>query len=90
MSSTRYAAPGAPLHQNRYASSPEFGGGLLGNLVAKRCRTIPKAEDREVIWTRQQRSWEEGGMETLPGELLRLCPELIGTKGMQELGITPG
>jgi hypothetical protein len=63
--STRHAAPGGPLRQERFASS--FEQGLLANLVAKRCITIDRAETRAAVWFAQWKSWQPGGL----GELLR-------------------
>jgi hypothetical protein len=60
MSNTRYAAPGAPMRQEKFASSREFNSGLLGNLVAKRCIVLPKQEDRELIWFLQELSHRTG------------------------------
>lgn len=49
MSSTRVAKPGSPLRQERFASSKAYRKGLLGNLVAKRCRTIKAANCRSLV-----------------------------------------
>jgi hypothetical protein len=89
MSSTRYAKPGSPLKQNRYASSPEFGAGLLGNLVAKRCRVLESAEDRELIWALQYFSNREGGLAQVAAGLREQFAARIGTKKMREFGVKP-
>jgi hypothetical protein len=49
MSSTRKAEPGAPLRQERYASSGDYARGLLGNLVAKRTARLTSRAARERI-----------------------------------------
>ena len=57
MSSTRYAPPGAPIAQKRYASSEEYRTALSGLLVAKRCALLGhEPELRDLIWFMQDRS----------------------------------
>ena len=60
MSSTRHAQPGKPLRQERFASS--FEGGLLANLVAKRCAEMEEGEGRATVWFLQWLSWQPGGL----------------------------
>lgn len=79
MSSTRYAAPGSPLAQSRYASSEEYRTALGGLLVAKRCSLLgADPELREFIWFLQERSLPDiystggrvGSVELIADELL--------------------
>lgn len=57
MSSTRLAAVGAPLSQERYASSEVYRTALSGHLVAKRCAVLDAdPELRDLIWFIQDRS----------------------------------
>ena len=55
MSSTRHAKPGSGFRQEKYSSG--FKGGLLANLVAKRCRQLEPA-DRQAVWFLQMISWQ--------------------------------
>jgi hypothetical protein len=87
MSSTRHAQPGAPLRQERYCSSSEFERGLLANLVGKRCECIDRAEDREMIYFLQSRSWMEGGLAAFAQELMAAYPDRVATLAMQRIGI---
>jgi hypothetical protein len=67
---TRTAAPGGPLRQERFASSPRFERGLSANLVALCCSTIAEPSDRAPLWFVQYRSWMPGGLDKLARELL--------------------
>ena len=71
MSNTRYAQPGSPLNQNRFASSPDIERGLLGNLVALKCAGIEAAEDRELLYWLQSISHKPGGLAGIATEALR-------------------
>jgi len=90
MSSTRHAALGSPMKQNRYASSPELEKGLLANMVAKRCSVIERAEDRELIWFLQHLSHQEGGLKRLATQLCEEHPEQIATPAMRSIGTKAG
>jgi len=90
VSNTRHAAPGAPLKQQRYASSPELETGLLANLVAKRCRTIESQADRELVWFLQLLSHRQGGLAAVARELRERFADRMGTKAMRRIGIKPG
>jgi AAA domain len=48
MSSTRYAKPGQPFSQERFAAT-RSGEMLLGNLVAKKCETVRSSKHRRLI-----------------------------------------
>lgn len=50
MSSTRKARAGSPMRQERYASAAAYKGGLLGNLVARRCSLVRSRDARDVIY----------------------------------------
>ena len=83
---TRRAKDDSVLHQNRYASSPEFERGLLANLVAKRVSILDDKADRELIWFLQYLSHQEGGMAAVAAALLSQYPNRIGTRAMVEIG----
>ena len=83
---TRYAQPGAPLSQEKFASSQEFAGGLQANLVAKRCRLLDDQADRELIWAIQYWSHQEGGLKKIVRELATQFPQRIGTCLMHKYG----
>jgi hypothetical protein len=53
---TRYAKPGEPLNQERYASS--YDRGLLGNLVSKRYARLESPVEKQLIWFIQWLSWQ--------------------------------
>ena len=90
MSSTRYAKPGSPLSQGRFASSPALNNGLRGNLVALRCATIDSREDRELIWALQYLSYGERGLEKITAGLLEKFGDRLGNRHMIEFGVKPG
>ncbi|HEV2331190.1 MAG TPA: AAA family ATPase [Verrucomicrobiae bacterium] len=86
MSNTRTTNDDSVLHQNRFASSPEFERGLLGNLVAKRASMLDNKADRELIWFLQYLSHQEGGLAAVATELLSKYPQRIGTAAMLTIG----
>ena len=86
MSNTRRAADNSVLHQNRFASSPEFERGLLANLVAKRTSILENKADRDLVWFVQYLSHQEGGLAAVATDLLRKYPERPGTKAMVGIG----
>ena len=69
MSSTRKAKDDTVFHQYRYASSPEFGRGLIANLVARRCSVLDSKADRELIWWLQYQSHQAGSIPVLAQDL---------------------
>jgi len=96
MSSTRHAAAGSPLRQERYTSSPAITDtGLKPACVAKRCAVLDDAARREAIWFLQARSHQPGGLASVAAALMeqfpaRLCPPgLVGFKGNPEAMLTP-
>lgn len=90
MSSTRKSRDNFAYHQNRYASSPEFGRGLLGNLVAKRCDLIESRADRELVWFIQCLSHREGGVAGLAEKLLEKNANKIQTEEMAQMKLKAG
>jgi hypothetical protein len=90
MSSTRYAPEGAPLKQERFASSGNFQRGLMANLVVKRTEALDDPRDRELIWFLQLLSHQDGGLGKVAKELCIMSPERIGTRTMQKRGTRPG
>jgi hypothetical protein len=89
MSNTRHASAGAPLRQERFASSEEFAPGLMANLVAKRCACLQDIGDRELLWLIQSRSWGPGGLRGFVADLLQWFPDEFATPTMRELGVGP-
>lgn len=89
MSNTRHARAGTSLRQERFASSPELQRGLMANLVVKRTSVLRDAEERKLIWAVQLLSHEEGGLQKLAEELLRLWPDRIASPTMQKIGTEP-
>lgn len=84
MSSTRRAAPGKPLRQERWSSSPEFDRGILANLTAQRCELLDCVEDRQSIWFIQYMS-HVLGLKNLAVELKARFGDMIGTPTMRKL-----
>ncbi|MBW7896495.1 MAG: AAA family ATPase [Opitutaceae bacterium] len=83
MSSTRYASPGSPYRQERYAASEAFKINLSGVLVAKRCAVL--TDDHELanlIWHIQDQSLPDpyqvghraGSITALARDLLAHAP----------------
>jgi histone H3/H4 len=72
---TRIAPHGAPLRQEKFASSPLFTQGLLANHVARRCSVVEDANHRACLWWIQWQSWQTGGLKTLVDELLQHYPK---------------
>jgi hypothetical protein len=90
MSSTRTAAEGTPFRQERFASSAIYEQGLLGNLVAKRCRTIRNPENRALVYWLQALSHLEGGLKLFAEKFLAAFAHRIGTPTMRQIGKTAG
>lgn len=79
MSSTRYAAEGTELQQQRWASSPDFSTSINALMAAKRIALIADRGLRELLWFIQWRSLEPRGLRRLAEELLARFPERLGT-----------
>jgi hypothetical protein len=90
MSSTRRAKDNSAFHQSRFASSPEFERGLMGNLVAKRCALLNDNTDRELVWFIQFLSHQEGGLSAIAKDLILKYSSRIQTHEMAKIGITLG
>ena len=90
MSSTRKSKDSTSFHQNRYASSPEFERGLLGNLVAKRAALLGAGSDRELVWFIQYLSHRDGGIAGFASELIKSNPDKIQTSEMAAMKLKPG
>jgi len=77
--STRYAAAGSPLRQERYASSEAYKTSLGGLLVAKRCSVLADRELADLIWFIQDQTLADpyalghraGSVEALARALLQ-------------------
>ncbi len=80
--STRTAKDESVFHQGRYASSPDFEHGLLGNLVAKRAVLLDNRADRELIWAVHFLSHQDGGLAAVVRDLLSRYPDRLGTSSM--------
>lgn len=90
MSNTRHAAPGSELRQGKFASSPEFGEGLLANLVTKRSRATSNIEERRLIQCLQWLSHQEGGLSKVALDLIQRNPNRLATRGMMNIRTTGG
>ena len=90
MSSTRYASEDSLPSQEAYASSGAHEAGLLGNLVARRCKVAMLPEHRRLCYFVQQLSHREGGLKRVVAEILKAFPERFRSNRMKELGITMG
>ena len=75
MSNTRKAPPGSGFYQQAFSSSPQFGIGLMANLVARRCEVLDSAEHRELIWFLQLLSHREGGLSAVAQALMEKHPD---------------
>ena len=87
MSSTRRALDSTDLHQNRWASSPEFTQSINGLLAAKRIREVDDPEMQKLLWFIQYRSLEPRGLKVLAAELIEEFPERLGTPTLREIGL---
>ncbi len=90
MSSTRYRQDGSAVSQEAYASSSAHEVGLLGNLVARRCKVAMRSEHRALCYFLQQLSHRDGGLRRVADEILAAFPEKFRTPGMRGLALKPG
>ncbi len=90
MSNTRHAKEGSTFRQERYASSPEFERGLLGNLVARRCTLLDSAADQDLVWWMQLISWQPGGLAKLAADLIAAYPDRLASPSMRKFGCKAG
>jgi hypothetical protein len=89
MSSTRRALDSTDLHQNRWASSPEFAQSINALLAAKRIREVDDPEMQKLLWFIQYRSLEPRGLKVLAAELIEEFPERLGTPTLRKIGLQP-
>src|SRR5260370_1521522 len=89
MSSTRRALDSTELHQNRWASSPEFTHSINALLAAKRIREVDDPEMQKLLWFIQYRSLEPRGLKVLAAELIQEFPERLGTPTLRKIGLQP-
>lgn len=90
MSNTRHAEPGMTMRQNKYCSSPEFGRGLLANLVSKRCRASAGHEERYILQSLQWFSHQDGGLHKVAQSLIAMNPGCLMTPSMARIGCRKG
>jgi hypothetical protein len=90
MSSTRHAATDSELHQQRFASDPEFSTSISALLAAKRIALIADRELRELLWFIQWRSLQPRGLRRLAEELTTKFSKRLGTPAMRGLRCKPG
>jgi hypothetical protein len=91
MSNTRRATPGKPLRQERFCSSPQLQRGLMANIVARRCETVERPEDRDLIWLLQLLSHQwPGGLKAFTRHFLERGAHRLGTPSMLRFGNRPG
>jgi hypothetical protein len=89
MSSTRRALDSTDLHQNRWASSPEFAQSINALLAAKRIREVDDPEMQKLLWFIQYRSLEPRGLKVLAAELIEKFPGRLGTPTLRKIGLQP-
>src|SRR5882762_1455397 len=87
---TRHAAPGSPLAQEKYCSSPALERGLNALPVSKRCSVLDDPADRELVWALQKWSHEKGGLKVIADELIRRYPDRFVTESMAKHGTKRG
>lgn len=85
MTSTRYAAEGAPLRQSKWASDEQFNQLINALLAAKRIALVEDPEMRALLWFVQAKSTEPGGIKRFADTLLELFPDRVGTPTMRKL-----
>ncbi|MDQ6764540.1 MAG: ATP-binding protein, partial [Verrucomicrobiota bacterium] len=85
----RHAAAGSIPRQERFASDPEYAGGINALLAAKRIALVEDDELRGVLWFIQQRSLEPLGLKTLAQELFDFLPARVGSPTMRKIGCKP-
>jgi hypothetical protein len=90
MSSTRHASPGAPLRQERYASSPALERGLIATAVARRCSVLDDPADREFIWALHALSHQAGGLGRIVAGVIGTYGDRFGTAAMRAIGKRAG
>src|SRR6185503_19520345 len=90
--STRHAPNGAPLHDNRYMSAPEFVElrGISGTAVAAKAEFISLKSERALLFFIQSLSIKQNGTKQLAREIVEMFPERIGTPSMRKFGTKPG
>ena len=84
--STRTATEGTPFRQERFASSSTYEPGLLGNLVAKRCKAIRSPDDRALVYWLHAQSHMEGGLQAFCEAFIAAFPNRIGSPAMRRIG----
>ena len=89
MSSTRRTLNSTDLHQNRWASSPEFAHSINALLAAKRIREVDDPEMQKLLWFIQYRSLDPRGLKVLAAELIEEFPERLGTPTLRKIGLQP-
>lgn len=87
MSSTRYAAEGSVPRQERFASDPEYAGGINALLAAKRIALVEDPEVQAVLWYIQFRSLQPLGLRDLAKELTDFFPDRVGSPAMRRIGL---
>ncbi|HEX3857689.1 MAG TPA: ATP-binding protein [Verrucomicrobiae bacterium] len=80
--STRKSKDNSVLHQNRFASSPEFERGVIATGAAKRCAILDDKKDRELVWFVHHLSHKDGGLAAVAVDLLKMYPHRLGTPSM--------
>ena len=89
--STRKAATGSPLSQERYMSSVEFAEkrGLQGMPVATKAELYTDPCKRSLLLFLRAMSARPGGIEKVAADVLEMFPERIGSSTMHRLGMKP-
>jgi hypothetical protein len=92
MSTTRKAAAGSPLAQERYMSSVELAEkeGLKGMPVAAKASLYSDPRKRSLLFFLRTLSSRPGGLGKVASDLLEMFPDRIGCPIMHALGMKPG
>src|SRR5437867_2061060 len=90
--STRHAAPGAPLSDERYLSAPEYVDqwGLSGVAVAAKAAFVDNPQLSSLIWFLHALSGRPGGLGKVAQDVVGIFSDLIGSSAIHAFGIKPG
>src|SRR5258706_9337735 len=92
MSSTRHAAAGSPLSQERYMSSPEYLElrGISGSAVTVKAALLGHPAKRSLLFFLQAMSLQPGGLQKFTRDFLEMFSDRIGTPAMHKAGMRSG
>jgi hypothetical protein len=89
MSSTRHAAAGSPLSQERYMSSPEYLElrGISGSAVTVKAALLAHPTKRSLLFFLQAMSLQPGGLQKFTRDFMEMFQNRIGTPTMHKAGM---